>query len=461
MNKLNQFIELRLSLVVVLLFSVTGIGYATEAVDSGLKVAVFDVDATPPIGDEMSYNPVKRHDELTLRSRGIVILGSGLPIVLCAVDWLAISNETHEVYREDIAKAAGTKPERVTVHALHQHDAPRADFTAEKLVKELGLSKLGPSESTFHREVLRRTAMAVSEAIPRAQPVTHYAVGTALVENIASNRRIMGVNGLVRKMRYTATRDPELRAEPVGVIDPELSLLSFWNKDRPVASLTYYACHPQSYYRTGVPSVDFPGIARFIRGQDEPKALHVHFTGAGGNIGAGKYNDGSTGNRMKLATRLANAMREAWESSDKFPLTTKDAGWKSVNVQLPISEFINECDLIELAKEVDGYSNPINRLAWLHRNKEGHGIEIGCLSIGKARVLHMPGELFVEYQLAAKEMRKDLTVMMAAYGDRGPGYIGTAISYKEGGYESSPTASFVGLGSEEILMGAVEKLLEE
>jgi hypothetical protein len=32
----------------------------------------------------------------------------------------------------------------------------------------------------------------------------------------------------------------------------------------------------------------------------------------------------------------------------------------------------------------------------------------------------MPGELFVEYQLAAKAMRPDLFVTMAAYGDYGP-----------------------------------------
>ena len=41
-------------------------------------------------------------------------------------------------------------------------------------------------------------------------------------------------------------------------------------KKIPLAVLSYYACHPQSYYRTGVPSPDFPGIARSIRGQAVP-----------------------------------------------------------------------------------------------------------------------------------------------------------------------------------------------
>jgi hypothetical protein len=56
-----------------------------------LKVAVFDVDATPPVGALMAYDPVKAQGELGLRARGIVLLGAGEPIVLCAVDWIGIS----------------------------------------------------------------------------------------------------------------------------------------------------------------------------------------------------------------------------------------------------------------------------------------------------------------------------------------------------------------------------------
>ena len=60
---------------------------------------------------------------------------------------------------------------------------------------------------------------------------------------------------------------------------------------------------------------------------------------------------------------------------------------------------------------------------------EGKKTDISCLSLGRARILHMPGELFVEYQLAAKAERPDLFVAMAAYGDYGPEYICTDIAY--------------------------------
>ena len=95
-----------------------------------LKLATFDVDATPPIGSRMAYDPVTNAGDLGLRARGIVLLGAGRPIVLCAVDWLGIANEGHDAFCRTLAEAAGTTPDRVAVHTLHQHDAPDCDLGA-------------------------------------------------------------------------------------------------------------------------------------------------------------------------------------------------------------------------------------------------------------------------------------------------------------------------------------------
>jgi hypothetical protein len=426
-----------------------------------IKVATFDVDATPPLGSAMAYDPVKRLDELTLRCRGIVILGGGQPIVLCAVDWIGIANEGHDQFREILADAAGTTREHVAVHTLHQHDAPGCDFTAERLIRDLGLKDFGRFEGSFHRDVIQRTAKAIKTAIATATPATHYGWGIAPVKEVASNRRIMGPNGKVRAVRYTATKDPALRAEPEGVIDPDVAVVSFWNGARPIAVLSYYACHPQSYYRTGIPSPDFPGIARFIRGQAVPEALHVHFNGAGGNIGAGKYNDGSKENRLTLAQRLADGMKQAFAATTKVPLAAADVGWETVPVKLPVAPHLKQDELIkELKTEpARGYVSKADQLAWVIRSKAGHAIDIACLRVGQSRVLHMPGELFVEYQLAAKKMRPDLHVAMAAYGDYGPAYIGTTAAYAEGGYETGPRASNVAPEVEPVLMDAMSRLL--
>lgn len=428
-----------------------------------IKLATFDVDATPPVGSMMAYDRVIRQDDLPLRLRGIVLVGAGEPIVLCAVDWIGIANEGHDAFRQTLADAAGTSRERVALHTLHQHDAPACDFLAERLLKEAGAKDLGRFEGSFARVLMDRATAAVRAAMSATQPVTHVGWGAAKVEDVASNRRIMGPDGKVRATRYTATKDPALRAEPLGVIDPRVVLVSFFSQDKPLAVLSYYACHPQSYYRTGIPNPDFPGIARFIRGQAVPEALHVHFNGAGGNIGAGKFNDGAKPNRVALATKLADGMTRAWEATEKMPLSSDEIRWRVEKVALPPAPHLDEGQLrSDVAKLVTPAvsQGAADDLAWLTRCRSGHQIELSMLSLGDKRIVHMPGELFVEYQLAAQQMRSDLKVCLAAYGDYGPGYIGTERAYGEGGYETSPRASRVASGVETVLLDAMRKLLE-
>lgn len=438
-------------------------GAEIAAAGDPVRIAVFDVDATPPLGAPMAYDPVKRLDELTLRCRGIVILGPPQPIVLCAVDWIGIANEGHDAFCQQLAEAAGTSPDRVAVHTLHQHDAPGCDFTAERIVRELGIEGYSRFDGTFHRDVIARAADAIRLAVASAQPVTHWGFGRAEVKQVASNRRILGPDGKVKAVRYSSTKDPAIRDEPEGTIDPFVSSLSFWNEDVPVAVLTAYACHPQSYYRLGIPSPDFPGIARFLRGQSLPFTMHVHFNGAGGNITAGKYNDGAYENRMVLAGRLADGMRNALDATLRQPLTSDDIGWGIVPVTLPPAAHLNEAELRAQLQSVPprGYVAVADQLAWMDRCLAGERINITCLRVGTARMLHLPGELFVEYQLAAQDLRPDLQVMMAAYGDYGPAYIGTTVSYSEGGYETSATATNVGPDAEPILMDAMRTLLNE
>ena len=428
-----------------------------------VSIATFDVDATPPLGSAMAYDPVKRIDELTLRCRGIVIIGPEKPIVLCAVDWIGIANEGHEAFRTSLATAAGTTPDRVAVHALHQHDAPGCDFTAERLVKQFDIKGFNRFEGTFHREVIARASAAIKTALPNARSASHWGWGRAEVRDIASARRILGPDGRVKATRYSATKDLAVRSEPTGNIDPFLTSLSFWDQETPIAILTAYACHPQSYYRLGIPSPDFPGIARFSRGQDMPSTLHVHFNGAGGNVTAGKFNDGSRENRMILASRLADGMKDALKSTEKHSLRSEDIGWSREEVRLPLAPHLSKEQLIQQLKTTPpkGYVSFADQLAWLERTESGKPLDITCLKVGTARMLHMPGELFVEYQLAAQKMRDNGQVMMAAYGDYGPAYIGTAASYQQGGYEVSPSASNVAPEAELVLMNAMKKLLAD
>ena len=410
---------------------------------SRLQVAAFDIDATPPVGYEMSYNTMIKSWDLGLRARGIVLVGSGQPVILLAIDWLGISHDAHDVFQRKIAESAGTIPQRVAVHTVHQHDAPfaRLDLKEGSFGGHEGI----PSDNRDSRQtvdkflasVISRLDSAIQHSLENTRSITHIGYGKAEVYKVASNRSILGPDGEFKATRFTSCEDSALRAAPEGVIDPMVSLVSFWNQDKPVAVLSYYATHPQSYYRTGVANPDFPGVARFLRQLAVPEALHVHFNGAGGNIGAGKYNDGSHENRGILAKRLADGMKRAWESTERHPISANSFAWDVKPVVIPADTTKNNA-------YVDWY-------------KSGDKIDIQCLTLGRARILHLPAELSVEYQLAAKAMRPDLFVTVAAYSDYSPHYIPTAIEFRRGGFEAG--ASWVTSEAEGILMEAMRKLL--
>ena len=156
-------------------------------------------------------------------------------------------------------------------------------------------------------------------------------------------------------------------------------------------------------------------------------------------------------------------MKAAWEATRKIPVAAADVSWRVCPVSLPVSKRISEARCRGLLEDPKANSreriHAARDLVFLRRMQSGHQIPLTCLVIGPAHVLHMPGELFVEYQLAAQKMRPDYFTAMAAYGDAGPTYIGTAISYIQGGYE--PTRSRVAPEVEQVLLAALRGLLAE
>jgi hypothetical protein len=436
----------------------------TQAGEKPLKIAVFEADVTPPLGAPLCDGLVSPAKEIVdpLSARGIILFTNEQPIVLCAVDWVGIGNSGHSAFRDALAKAAGTSRERVCIHCLHQHDAPGCDFEADDVLRPFKLDgKL--FDPVFARKAIERLAKAVEKAAKKPQTVTHLGVGKAKVEGVASNRRVMGPDGKVKFVRYSATKDPKIRAEPEGLIDPFVQVLAFFDGPMPLAIITYYATHPQSYYGKGGVSCDFPGLARNFRERALPGPMHIHFNGAGGNVTAGKYNDGAVENRLVLADRLARGMRAAYESLKKEPIDAAKVSWRFTTAALPLSKLYKAKDLkagiadAEL-KEADRLRAARNYV-WARRCEAGETIDMQCLQVGSAFVLHMPGELFVEYQLAAQQMRPKSAVLMAAYGDYGMGYIGTAIAYTQGGYETGPV-SRVAPEVEDVLMKAMRELLK-
>ena len=440
---------------------IAGATAAESTPTNSFRLATFSADVTVPIGHGMMGGAwLSKRIADSLEAHGFVLLGPGRPMVFVSVDWCEIRNEAYRRWQEALAEAAATAPERVMVATVHQHDAPVADLEAERLLRDRGL-KGTVCDPEFHEVAVKRVADALRDALRKAQPVTHFGFGQAQVECVASNRRYIAPDGSVRFDRASRTTDIYAREAPEGLVDPWLKTVSFWNNDVPLLALSGYATHPMSYYGEGEVSADFPGIARRRRQTDTPGTAQIYFTGCGGNITAGKYNAGNRENRPVLADRLYQAMVKAWQGTRRFPLENVEFRTAPVRFEprTDVGFSIGELEG-KLTPETDPFKQCLAAmgLSWRRRLERRPDIEVPCLDLGAVKLLLLPGESYVEFQLAAQQMRSDSHVLVAAYGDGAPGYIPTARHWTEGDGNLRDWC-WVAPGADAKLLGAIRRAL--
>jgi len=426
------------------------------------QLSYFHCDVTPPLGHPLCGGWITPVTGIVDRqsAHGIILSGVDLPIVLVTVDWCEIRNSGYDRWRAVLAETVGTTADHVFVHTVHQHDAILADPDAEVLLRESNSSNYS-LDLEFFEMAIQNTANAARVAMSQSKPITHISTGQAEIEKVASNRRVMkDANGKVETMRGSSCTDEKLRDLPEGLIDPFLKTIGFWNGDTLLAAMHYYATHPMSYYGKGQVSCDFCGLAR-DQFAEETGAPQLYFTGGAGNIAAGKYNDGTPEMRPVLTGRILEGMRQSLQNSEREPL--ESISWQALPVHLtPRAEQPTEV----YQSWFDDSSETLARqtwaamgLAWLNRVKAVPDvIDVTCLHLNETRVVHLPGEPFVEYQLFAQQIAPEKFVAFAGYGDGGTGYIPTAAAYEEGGYEASFVA-FTAPDSEEILQQAMRELV--
>jgi hypothetical protein len=402
--------------------------------------------------------PVATSVDGRLLAKGVILSDEGNLCVLCAFDYCELRTGAHDLFRRKIANALGVNELQVEVHCVHQHDAPFYDVNADML---LDLAPAPPhlGDPKFTEVASDLVGAEVRAALGRMQPCTHVGWGKGKVEKFASNRRVRMPDGSIG-VRYSTCTDPVLIAAPEGLIDPWLRTVTFFNQDRPLVRLHYYASHPQSYYGKGHMNPDTAGLAR-ERLEKEEGVPQVYFNGCAGNVAAGKYNNGSPELRVQLAERLYQGMKASIFST----LKARCAGFsrKGAEVRFPLrperefSEQYFRSVLVDAAQPYHERTKAAMGLAWYERLKLWPTVDMSCYRIGPVSILSLPGEAFVEYQLYAQSLRTDSFIATAAYGELGLGYVCTDKALSEGGYE--PTESFAGAGTEENLKSAIRELL--
>ena len=453
-----------------MLFAIVGSAFLTlgcfataaqAARQAGYSVSLFSADITIPIGHACMGGGVADAKEIAdpLFARGFVLLGDEEPVVVIGLDWCQCNNDSYDRWRDALAKAAGTTRGRVMLATVHQHDAPICDLTAQKLLDQYHLKGYN-CDPEFHEKAVQRTADALRKSLEKPRRVTHFGIGQAKVEKVASNRRVVNPRGKITWERGSSSGD--VYGAPEGEIDPWLKTISLWDGDQPVLAWSCYAVHPMSNYGRGRVSADFPGLARARRQNDDPHVFQIYFTGCAGDTTAGKYHDHSPQIRAVLADRLYAGMVAAWKATRRSPLDR--VAFRLAEMRLPARStgaFTIEAMQRTLANPKATRWQRISAalgLSWRQRVDAGEAVDVPCLDLGGGTVEFtiMPGESFVGYQLAVQRLRPQSFVMVAGFGEGAPGYVPTDACWKDGYGDSY---CWVPPMTEQLMMAAMAKAL--
>ena len=415
-----------------------------------LRLAAFRADATPPAGEPLIWVDPIREVLDPLWAKGVVLDDGRSRVVLCAVDWCGIGGSTHTLFRRRIAEAAGTEPSHVAVQSVHQHTAPYVDGDAYAVLDELPNPPLRMSAKALDL-ITGRISRAVTGAVRRMQPVDAVGLGMAEVEQVASARRIVRESGGVIIRFSTAAKDANMSALPEGNIDRTLRTVTFARGRKPVVCLHYYATHPQTFCCDGRVSADFVGAAReeWEKTEGIPQ---IYFTGCGGDVTVGKYNDSSRRAYEGLKARLLAALRASSQA-----VRWSDASgmkWTVAPLRLaPRATPPPDVHGMEERPAADLYRSAIS-VAFARRERP---LEVSALDLGAALILHLPGEPMLAFSRYAQQVATAGTAIVAGYGDISPGYICTDEAFGQGGYE--PSAANSGPGTEAQLKQVIKNLV--
>jgi len=446
----------------------------------GFAIATFQADVTIPLGHPCMGGGISPAKEVVdpLLLKGFVLTGAAKPFVLASFDWCEIRGTSYEKWQQVLAAAAGTDPSRVFVTSTHVHDAPVMDEDAEKLLRDMEASGAwkdlpapDPRASVqvasvcwpqFNEQCLSRVAAVVTGALLHPHPVTNFGIGKARVLQVASNRRYVTPAGAVSYNRMSRCIDPVAVAADEGTVDPWLRTLSFWDGETPICAVHSYAVHPMSRYGSGKISWDFVGQAREDMQLAHPDVFQIYASGCSGNVTAGKYNRGDAGSKAVLAGRMKQAMEEAWQSTERHPLTAADfhsalmplgarntLGYTEANLHARLEKGVRPFERSEAAMG----------LAWYERVKREHQVLVPVLDLGTAQLVLLPAEAYVEFQLYAEELRPESFVMVMGYGESGPGYIPIERAWKEQDSNLHDWA-WTPPGSEEVMHAAIRRALK-
>lgn len=397
------------------------------------RLATFKVDCTPPVGAVVGLN-FQGGAELIrdpLYLRGYIFSDDNGKYLVASLDYCTLLHSAYEQLQAALAEGAGTSVEHTVIHCIHQHDAPLIDFEAAKYIHPQAHLRF-----SWYSGVIDKCRQAAADALNDFVEITETGFSECRLHGYASNRRMPDKDGRIQ-VRLSRCAEQALKDLPAGIIDPMLRTCAF--KDIHggiVATMSFYATHPQVANTGNKFSADAPGEAVRLLEKEIPEATHAFFTGTGGNVTAGKYTsaDDLEGNILKFGKKLADGISAningmQWEAAANI-------AWRQVSFPFPAVR-VDRNKLLAMLQKDHGHAASAAALLGADDFNPSPEYVINMFQSGSIRLVLLPGEPFVEYQLYIQSLIPDEFVAVAANCRDDFLYLPLANSFNEtGGYET-------------------------
>lgn len=426
-------------------------------------IKTFQVDVTPnnnEFGLLASMEPSGIETPIFLR--GVLINDSKRNYVIVSVEYCILAGSYYDEYKNAISTATNVPVDSIALQVSHQHDVPFFDEMYHGTLNKLG--KAAYPIQKWQDYLQKITNSIKIELKKNAVEVNYISFQKAEVHEYASDRRIYQDGKM--NWRSTKCQKPELKALPIGIVDPNLYQCIFWaSMNQPKLSLNFFASHPQVADGRGLLSSDAPGVALKKMNTFLNDCFHIYFDGCGADIGNGKFAGPSKEADLEIyGDKLFQAMKNAFQSAKPEPI--QSISWINHTFDMPIKlpneslEFLmtqcNDGDILKNPKRL----TIVRRIGLLQRKLKSYPFRITLFKINNNQLVFLPAEMFLEFQTYCIKKFSGQTCV-AAYGDGFLGYVPEDSDFALGGYEIDTPFQLLEPGCEKLIKSQIDLIVDQ
>jgi len=434
-----------------------------------LKIGAAEIDITPPLGTHLAGAAMGERRPARsildpLFARAAVFAAGDRQVAVVALDTIAITR-AHTDRIRDGARRLGFEPDAVLVHALQNHSAPSVgglmldpDYPLERSPE---LEYLDGTDGAYSRRVADAAVAAIEQASRTLQPA-QVGAGRAVRDDLAFNRRAITRGGQVRMPWFYSGAQKPLGPTDIcyleGPADPEVGVWAARTdaSDLPL-TLLHFTCHPVNLFATDhhVVSADWPGAwAAALRARRGARTVPLVLNGCCGNINPWPaFTPDFRPDHRRMGDALAETADRVLRQLRFAPTDRLD--WRTVRLGLDYRD-IPAARLAEVNRILTDHPAPqwqdqpphavdptwflaaSTRSAELVRRRwPKFPYEIQVFRIGDTAIVSLPGEPFVEGQLAIKTGSPAAHTFVAHMTTQYVGYVPTREACARAGHESN------------------------